>query len=329
MKKILVTGGAGYIGSFMVKRLLEEKFEVVVIDNLENGHKEVIDKRAKFFKADLLDKEIIKEIFIDNNFEAVIHFAGFISMQESMENPGKYFKNNIFGALNLLEAIRKTSVKKFIFSSTAGIYGNPIKIPILENHPKNPTNPYGESKLIVEKILAWYNKIYNLSFVALRYFNAAGAALDGSMGENHNPETHIIPNAISAVLNNSEFLFYGNDYATADGSCVRDYIHVLDLVEAHILALKKIEKDKGAYFYNVGTGKGISNKEVIEMIKKVTEVDFEIAIEDRRPGDATILIADPTKIKNELNFKPKYSDLQTIIKTAWEWHKKLKYKNEK
>lgn len=329
MKKILVTGGAGYIGSFMIKRLLEDGFEVLVIDSLENGHKEVIDKRAKFFKADLLDKEIIKNIFANNNFEAIIHFAGFISMKESMEDPGKYFKNNIFASLNLLEEMQNTGIKNFIFSSTAGIYGNPIKIPISEDHPKNPTNPYGESKLAVEKILTWYKEIYKINFVSLRYFNAAGGALDGSMGENHDPETHIIPNAINAILSNLEFMLYGDDYNTPDKTCVRDYIHVVDLVEAHILALKKLQNDKGGYFYNVGTGYGYSNNQVISMVRKISNIDFKVTIKERRVGDADILVADAKKINKELGFSPKYSDLNTIIKTAWEWHKKLKIKNEK
>lgn len=320
--KLLVTGGAGYIGSFMTKRLVEEGFEVVVADSLENGHEEMIDKRATFVKGDLLSKDFVEDLFSSYNFDGVIHFAGFISMKESMENPGKYFRNNIFATLNILEAMKNHRNNKFIFSSTAGVYGNPVKVPIPEDHPKNPTNAYGESKLVVERILSWYKKIHGINFAALRYFNASGAALDGSMGENHYPETHIIPNAINSILNNSEFILFGNDYNTQDGTCVRDYIHVLDLVEAHILAFEKLSKDGGEYFYNVGTGKGWSNKEVINMINKISGMNMKVRTEKRRAGDASSLVADPSKINTELGFSPRYSDLKTIIETAWKWHKK-------
>lgn len=322
MKNILVTGGAGYIGSFMVKILLDDNKEVTIVDNFERGHKEVIDKRAKTIQGDLRDKEFLSGLFSNNKFDAVINFAGYISMSESMEDPYIYFENNTFSALKILEEMRKNNVNNFIFSSTAGIYGNPIKVPIPEDHPKDPSNPYGESKLMVEKVLSWYQKIYKINFVSLRYFNASGASLEGDMGEKHFPETHIIPNAINAALNNSEFTLYGSDYKTDDGTCVRDYIHVLDLVESHLLALKKLEKEEGGFFYNVGTGKGYSNKEVLEMVKKVSGVDLRIKIAERRPGDADILVADVSKIKDELNFSPKYSDLETIIRTAWDWHRK-------
>ena len=319
---ILVTGGAGYIGSFMVKRLLERGDSIVVLDSLERGQRETIDEKAKFIQGDVLDQEIVEKVFAENQFDTVIHFAGYISMAESMKNPGIYFRNNTFGALNLIETSVKYKVKSFIFSSTAGIYGNPTKIPIPEDHPANPTNPYGESKLMVEKILSWYGKIYGLSFASLRYFNAAGAALDSGMGENHDPETHIIPLAIKAALDNLEFNLYGSDYNTSDGTCIRDYIHVIDLVESHVLALEKIQKNPGGYFYNIGTSSGHSNKEVSEMVKKVSGIDFNVIISSRRPGDAEVLVADPSRIKSELGFVPKYSDLETIIKTAWEWHKK-------
>lgn len=327
--KILVTGGAGYIGSFMTKRLLDEGLSVVIIDNLSRGHKEAVDTRAVLRIGDILNKDFIKNIFQNQKFDAVIHFAGYISMAESVEKPSVYFENNVLGALNILEEMRKNSVSKIIFSSTAGVYGNPEKVPISEDHKTIPTNPYGESKLMVEKILSWYNKVYATNFVSLRYFNAAGGSRDGSMGEDHNPESHIIPNAINAALNNSEFVLYGDDYKTEDGTCIRDYIHVIDLIEAHLLAIKKLEREKGEFIYNVGTGKGNSNKEVIEMIKKISGINFKIKISDRRPGDADVLVADPRKINEELNFVPKYSDLETIVRTAWSWHKKLKTKNEK
>jgi UDP-glucose 4-epimerase len=320
--KILVTGGAGYIGSFMVKRLLERGDEVIVVDSLERGRKDAVDPRAKLYIGSLLDKDLISKIFSENKFDAVINFAGYISMGESVENPYIYFYNNVFSALNVMEEMVKTKTNNFIFSSTAGVYGNPIKLPIPEDHPKNPENPYGESKLMVEKLMFWYRETHGLNSVALRYFNASGASPDGSLGENHNPESHIIPNIMNSILKGKSFKLFGTDYKTKDGTCIRDYIHVLDLVEAHVLALEKIMKDKGMLAYNVGTGNGYSNKEVVEMVKKVSGKDFQVEESARRPGDADTLIADASKIKTELDFTPKYSDLETIVRTAWEWHKK-------
>jgi UDP-glucose 4-epimerase len=319
--KILVTGGAGYIGSFMVKRLLEEQYEVVVIDSLERGHKKAVDQRASLKVGNLLDGNFLEETLKNEKFDAIIHFAGFISMEESTREPEIYFTNNTFATLKLLEKAKAFSINKFIFSSTAGVYGNPIKVPIPESAQKNPENPYGESKLMVENILKWFQKIHGISYAALRYFNACGAALDGKMGEQHNPETHIIPKAIEAALTSQPFTLFGNDYKTKDGTCVRDYIHVFDLIEAHILALKKLDTHPGGYCYNVGTGNGFSNKEIVEMVKQISGIDFKIQMSDRRPGDADELVANPTKIINELNFSPKYSDLKTIITTAWQWHK--------
>ncbi len=327
--RILVTGGAGYIGSFMARRLLDEKHLVLVVDSLEKGNIDAVDKKADFREGNILDKHFLSKLFSNEEFDAVIHFAGYISMGESMKSPGMYFENNVSGAINVLEEMIKHKVNYFIFSSTAGVYGNPLKVPIEEDHPKNPTNPYAESKLMVERILSWYQKIHDIGFVSLRYFNAAGGAFNGEMGENHNPETHIIPNAIKSVLKNSEFALFGDDYNTPDGTCIRDYIHVIDLVDAHLLAIAKLKNDKGGYYYNVGTGRGYSNREVTEMIRKVTRVEFKVKIAQRRPGDADILIADPTLIKKDLGFAPKYSELETIVRSAWEWHKKLKIKNEK
>ena len=318
---ILLTGGAGYIGSFMTRTLLNKGDKVTVVDNLKTGHKEVVDDRAALVVGDLNEKDFVKSLFKDN-FDAILHFAGLISMEESTKNPYLYFQNNTFAALNLIEEGVRNQVRNFIFSSTAGVYGDPSIIPIPEDHKTFPTNPYGESKLMVERMLSWYNKSFGLNFVSLRYFNAAGAALDGSMGEAHKDETHIIPLAIRATLSGSEFNLYGTDYETEDGTCVRDYVHVLDLVEAHVLALDKLKKESGAFFYNVGTGKGFSNREVLNMIKNVSRLDLKIINKNRRPGDAQILIADPQKAKNELGFSPKYSDLETIVKTAWKWHSK-------
>lgn len=327
--KILITGGAGYIGSFMTKTALDKGIQVVVADSLERGYKEAVNPSAKLYVGNLLDREFVSKIFSENKFDAVIHFAGYISMGESMENPYIYFQNNVFSSLNIMEEMVKAKTDKFIFSSTAGVYGNPIKLPIPEDHPKHPENPYGESKLMVEKLMSWYQKTYGLNSVALRYFNASGASLDGKLGENHNPESHIMPNIMKAILCGESFELFGTDYNTKDGTCVRDYIHVVDLVEAHVLAIEKLMKDKGMFAYNVGTGKGYSNKEIIEAVREISGKDFQISELARRPGDADTLIGDASKIKTELGFNPKYSDLETIVKTAWEWHSKLKIRNEK
>lgn len=319
MKTILVTGGAGYIGSFMTKRLLDEGYSVVVADSLERGRQEVIDERAEFSLGNFLDKSFVSRLFKNYEIDAVIHFAAYISMAESMEKPELYFENNVFAAHNVIEAIKTRSIP-FILSSTAGVYGNPVETPITEDHPKNPTNPYGESKLMVERILAWYHTVYNLPYACLRYFNASGASSDGMMGEDHHPESHIIPNIVKAALENRAFTLYGSDYDTPDGTAVRDYIHVYDLVEAHLLALKKLSEESLGLTYNVGTGKGYSNKEVFEMVKLVSGQDIELKLEGRRPGDASMLVADATKIQNELGFNPRFSELQTIVQTAWKWH---------
>lgn len=321
--RILVTGGAGYIGSFMTKGLLDRGDEVTVIDNLERGHLEAVDRRADFLKLDIRDSESLTSLFNKRHFDSLIHFAGYISVEESSRDPQKYQENNVLGSKNLFSVAVRSGVEKIIFSSTAAVYGNPIKIPIPEDHPKKPTSPYGETKLATEETLeAMRKENTSLSFTALRYFNAAGAALDGSNGESHDPETHIIPLAMRALLTDSEFSLYGTDYDTPDGTCIRDYIHVLDLVDAHIKALNKIEKDRGCYYYNVGTGEGHSNREVIETVEKISGRKINVHKEVRRAGDADRLVADPSKIKSELGFSPKYSDLETIIRSAWDWHVK-------
>lgn len=320
--KFLVTGGAGYIGSFMVKRLLDDGHLVIVVDDLARGIASNLDSRAQFFQGNLLDKKFTESLFT-TSFDGVFHFAAFISMGESMEHPQRYFENNVQASLNLIEAMRKSDCKNIIFSSTAGVYGNPVQIPIPEDHQKNPENPYGESKLMVERLLAWYQKIFKINYVVLRYFNASGAALDGSMGEQHNPETHIIPNIINAALNNKPFTLYGADYKTNDGTCVRDYIHVYDLIEAHVLAFQKLQQKPGSYIFNVGTGNGYSNKEVVDMVKKVSNIDFQVVYAQRRPGDADTLIANVTRIQDALGFKAKYSELESIVESAWKWHKNL------
>lgn len=316
--KIIVTGGGGYIGSFMTQALCSRGDEVYVLDNFERGYKDAVDKRAKICEGDLLDKAFVANAIKQINPEGVIHFAGLISVGESVKKPGLYFETNIMSALNLLEEIKEKDVK-FIFSSTAAVYGNPIKIPIPEDHPKKSTSPYGVSKLMVEDILKWYNQIYGLSFTALRYFNASGAALDGKLGERHNPETHIIPNAIFSAIKNTPFSLFGTNYDTPDGTCVRDYIHVLDLIDAHVLALDKMEEASSSIF-NVGTGKGYSNLEVITMVEKVSDVKLIVEEKERREGDPNELIADPSQIKEKLGFEPKNSDLETVISTAFKWH---------
>lgn len=322
--KILVTGGAGYIGSFMTKALLDRGDEVVVFDSLERGRKEAVDQRAKLILGDIKDRGSLQKLFTQNKFDAVMHFAGYISVEESTKNPQIYYQNNVLGSKNLFDiAIDIGAVNKLIFSSSAAVYGNPVKVPITEDHPKNPTSEYGKNKLEVEGLLNNLRKDHpQFSFCALRYFNACGAALDGFLGETHNPETHIIPLAIRAGIEGRQFSLFGTDYDTPDGTCVRDYIHVLDLVEAHLLALKKINEDQGAFYYNVGTGNGFSNREILEEIKKISSINLNIIEREKRAGDADELIADPTKIKNEIGFLPKYSDLETIISSAWQWHQK-------
>lgn len=318
--KILVTGGAGYIGSFMVRRLLEDGHEVIVADSLERGNAQSLDPRATLEKGSLLDKEYLKKLFSTHTFDGIIHFAGYISVAESVKKPELYFANNLLATINLLDQMVESNVNNIIFSSTAAVYGNPQRVPIPEDHPKAPESPYGDSKWMIERVLKWYHESHGINYVALRYFNASGAALDGTLGEAHHPESHIIPNAIMAALESNPFTLFGTDYPTKDGTCVRDYIHVLDLAEAHILAFHKIISEKGSYQYNVGTGNGYSNKEILDTVQSVSGKTIEITNEARREGDPSELIADVTKIKTELGFTPKYSDLKTIISSAWKWH---------
>ena len=319
--RILVTGGAGYIGSFMTKRLLDGGHEVIVFDSLERGHKDAIDPRAQFTQGDLKSAATCEDLFRKESIDSVMHFAGYISVEESMRDPQRYYENNVVGSEHLFNAaINVGGVRTFIFSSSAAVYGNPKQIPIPEDHPKDPTSSYGETKLETEKILLHLRKENPIGFACLRYFNAAGASLNASLGEDHNPETHIIPLAIKAAFEHGEFFLYGQDYKTSDGTAIRDYIHVLDLVEAHMLALEKLKSSGGGLFYNVGTGNGYSNKEVVNMVKKVSGVDFKVTIAQRRAGDSEVLIADPTRINNELSFSPKYSDLATIVESAWKWY---------
>jgi UDP-glucose 4-epimerase len=323
-KKILVTGGAGYIGSFTVLALKRSGFEPIVLDSLETGHREAIPG-IKLYVANLqTDSDLLDKVFKKEKPEAVIHFAAYIEVGESMENPQKYFLNNVGGSLNLLRAMVSNNVLKFVFSSSAAVYGEPTKIPIEESDQKLPTNPYGESKLLVEKILSWYAKAYGLSAVSLRYFNAAGAAQDGSIGQDYPKPTHLITRACEAATGKRKgFKINGDDYNTPDGTCIRDYIHVLDLADAHVAALRYLEKAKGEFSaYNVGTGKGHSVLEVVKMVKKISGVSFKSPMGPRREGDPARLVARADKIKKDFDWQPKYSDLKAIVESAWKWHQR-------
>lgn len=321
-KKILVTGGAGYIGSHTVKLLQESGREVLVLDNLSTGHASAVT--CPLIVGDLSDKALLNKIFTEYEIEAVVHFAASLIVEESVRLPAKYFENNVTNGLNLLNAMTSHGIDKIIFSSTAAVYGEPHYVPVDENHPKVPINPYGESKLMFEKILKWYEKAYALSSISLRYFNASGASLDSSLGENKEEVTHLIPRVLKVASRHLDSLsVYGNDYPTSDGTAVRDYIHVLDLATAHLLALDKLDKDAGCFSYNVATGKGYSVKEVACTAMEITNRMIPLQYEARRVGDPAILIADASKIKSELGFEPKHSDLETILSSTWNWHKKL------
>lgn len=319
---VLVCGGAGYIGSHTVYELIERGHSVVVVDSLIKGHKAAVHNDAKFYLGDIRDEEFMDKVFKENNIDAVIDFAAFSLVGESVNEPFKYYENNVYGTLKLLEAMERAGVKKIVFSSTAATYGEPENDIIVESDKTNPTNPYGETKLTVEKMLKWADNAYGIKFVALRYFNAAGAHISGKIGEDHSPETHLIPIILQTALGQREKMFiFGDDYDTPDGTCVRDYIHVTDLADAHIKALEKLFKTNESGIYNLGNGKGFSVKEVIEKAKKVTGKDFKVEIEARRNGDPSTLIASSEKAIKELGWKPKFNTLDKIIETAWNWHK--------
>lgn len=319
---VLVCGGAGYIGSHTVYELIERGHSVVVVDSLIKGHKAAVHNDAKFYLGDIRDEEFMDKVFKENNIDAVIDFAAFSLVGESVNEPFKYYENNVYGTLKLLEAMERAGVKKIVFSSTAATYGEPENDIIVESDKTIPTNPYGETKLTVEKMLKWADNAYGIKFVALRYFNAAGAHISGKIGEDHSPETHLIPIILQTALGQREKMFiFGDDYDTPDGTCVRDYIHVTDLADAHIKALEKLFKTNESGIYNLGNGKGFSVKEVIEKAKKVTGKDFKVEIEARRNGDPSTLIASSEKAIKELGWKPKFNTLDKIIETAWNWHK--------
>ena len=319
---VLVCGGAGYIGSHTVYELIERGHSVVVVDSRIKGHKAAVHNDAKFYLGDIRDEEFMDKVFKENNIDAVIDFAAFSLVGESVNEPFKYYENNVYGTLKLLETMERAGVKKIVFSSTAATYGEPENDIIVESDKTNPTNPYGETKLTVEKMLKWADNAYGIKFVALRYFNAAGAHISGKIGEDHSPETHLIPIILQTALGQREKMFiFGDDYDTPDGTCVRDYIHVTDLADAHIKALEKLFKTNESGIYNLGNGKGFSVKEVIEKAKKVTGKDFKVEIEARRNGDPSTLIASSEKAIKELGWKPKFNTLDKIIETAWNWHK--------
>jgi len=316
--KILVVGGAGYIGSVCAELLLDEDHAVCIYDNLSEGHRRAVDSRAEFIEGDLAALDGIQTALASFQPEAVMHFAASALVPESMTNPSKYFRNNIANGLNLLDAMIATSVNQFVFSSTCAIFGPPERVPIDETLPQRPINPYGESKLAFEKILRWYGEIHGLRFVALRYFNAAGAS--EKFGEEHRVETHLIPNVLKVALGQkAQVEIYGTDYDTPDGTCIRDYIHILDLARAHILALKA----PASAFYNLGTGGGTSVREVIESCRKITGHKIPVVEKQRRSGDPARLIAASEKIQRELGWQPKFQRIDAIIGSAWKWHQKF------
>ncbi|MCX7710022.1 MAG: UDP-glucose 4-epimerase GalE [Clostridia bacterium] len=319
---VLVTGGAGYIGSHTVAELMDRGEKVVIIDNLENGHLQAAQTiGAKLVVGDLRDKEFLNKFFKENDIESVIHFAAYIEAGESVINPLKHYNNNVIATLNLLTAMNEAGIKKIVFSSTAATYGEPENIPIKESDRTVPINPYGETKLAVEKALKWADNAYGLKHIALRYFNAAGAHVSGKIGEAHSPETHLIPIVLQVALGKREEIkLFGNDYETRDGSCVRDYIHVTDLAQAHILALENLRKQGSSNVFNLGNGKGFSNKEVVEIARQVTGRTIKAVDAPRRPGDPATLVASSEKAMKELGWKPKYDELCKIIETAWNWH---------
>jgi len=317
-KRVLVTGGAGYIGSVVAAQLLQRGYEVVVLDNLSHGHRAAVPEGARFVAGDVADRGALDALLSDSSFDAVLHFAAFIEAGESMQVPAKYFRNNSVNSLTLLEAVVARRIPRFVFSSTAALYGTPDSTPIDETAALRPTNAYGESKLIVERMLEWMGRIHGLRYASLRYFNAAGAA--GAQGEDHRPESHLIPIALQVALGHREHLsIFGTDYPTPDGTCVRDYIHIADLASAHLLALDALEKNE-KLIYNLGNGCGFSVREVIETARKITGRAIPAVEAPRRPGDLPVLVASSEKIRRELNWQPRHPDLESIIGSAWEWH---------
>ncbi|MCI0620414.1 MAG: UDP-glucose 4-epimerase GalE [Acidobacteria bacterium] len=323
MGTILVTGGAGYVGSHTVKRLRDEGIDCIVLDNLTRGHRELV-KDARLVEGDLGDAPLLKSIFKENDIRAVMHFSAFAYVEESVSDPAKYYRNNVSSTVTLLSCMLEAGLSSLIFSSTCATYGVPLRIPITEDHPQNPINPYGATKAMVERILKDFNSAYGLSYVSFRYFNAAGADPEGEIGEWHEPETHLIPSVLETACGLRDSVrVYGADYPTQDGTCVRDYIHVCDLADAHILGLKYLLGGGSSDFFNLGNGNGFSVKEVIEMASRVTGSTVPTVYAPRRPGDPPVLVGSSEKAKKILNWKPKFSQLDQILSTAWIWQQKL------
>ena len=319
--RVLVLGGAGYIGSHTVCELIDAGEEVVIVDNLETGHIEAVHPKAVFYQGDIRDRAFIDSVFDKEKIDGVIHFAANSLVGESMTNPLKYYDNNLNGTKVLLQSMVAHGIDKIVFSSTAATYGEPESIPILETDRTEPTNPYGETKLSMEKMMKWTDVAHGVHYVALRYFNACGSHISGKIGEAHNPETHLIPIILQAAQGTRDHIsIFGTDYPTSDGTCIRDYIHVTDLAQAHILAVEYLMKGGKSDIFNLGNGVGFSVREVIEKAKEVTQKDIKVVEESRRSGDPAVLIASSDKAKTVLGWKPEYDDLGTIIKTAWKWH---------
>ncbi|MBI2043113.1 UDP-glucose 4-epimerase GalE [Candidatus Pacearchaeota archaeon] len=320
--KILVTGGAGYVGSHAVRELLKNGYEVVVYDNLSRGFQESLPKDVKFINGDLNNPELLEHVFNSNKFDAVIDFSGHLEVEESMRNPEKFYLNNVISLLNLLKAMHNHNVKTIVYSSSASVYGQPKEIPVSETHVNDTNNVYGETKAIAERMLKFFDNIYGIKSVSLRYFNAAGADSSGEIGEAHNPETHLIPIVFNTALGKRQHIsIYGTDYQTKDGTTIRDYIHVKDLSQVHILAMERLLSEGKSNVFNVGTGKGYSVKEIVETARKITGNEIPTIIGSRRFGDPAELVAHVGKIKKELGWEPRYSDLKTIMETSWKWHK--------
>lgn len=318
----LVLGGAGYIGSHTVDRLIEKGEKTIVVDSLVTGHRQAVNKDAKFYQGDIADKDFMRQVFKENSdIDAVIHFAAYSLVAESMKKPLKYFDNNTAGMVKLLEVMNEFSIDKIVFSSTAATYGIPEEVPIKETTPQNPINPYGESKLMMEKIMRWADKAYGIKFVPLRYFNVAGAKPDGSIGEDHMPETHLLPIVLQVAMGKRDKLqIFGDDYNTPDGTNIRDYVHPLDLADAHILAVDYLKAGNPSTAFNLGSSTGFSNREILEVARKVTNKEIPAEIAPRRGGDPDVLVASSTKAREVLGWKPQFDDISKIIETAWKWH---------
>ena len=319
---VLVLGGAGYIGSHTVDRLVDQGQDVVVVDSLVTGHRAAVNDKAKFYQGDLADQDFMRKVFTENpEIDAVIHFAAYSLVAESMKKPLKYFDNNTAGMIKLLEVMNEFDIKNIVFSSTAATYGIPEKMPIMESDPQDPINPYGESKLMMEKIMRWADEAYGTKFVALRYFNVAGAKPDGSIGEDHGPETHLIPIVLQVAQGKRDKLqIFGDDYNTPDGTNVRDYVHPFDLADAHILAVDYLRKGNESNAFNLGSSTGFSNLEIVEAARKVTGKEIPAEIAPRRGGDPDCLIASSDKAREILGWKPQFDNIERIIETAWAWH---------